>query len=124
MQVPAQLGQFGKGLNQAIPRIPGMGGHKADPLYSGQGAQAVKQADKVRPPRQVLAVAVDVLPQKGNFFIALGGQAFYFGADGLRRAALFSAPDIGNDTVCAKVVAAPVDVDEGLVPPRAPGRQV
>ena len=48
MQVVAHLGQIGKGLNQPLADIPGVGGHKAYSLYAGDVVDALQQLGEIR----------------------------------------------------------------------------
>ena len=71
VDVLAQVRLCGDGVDQLMAGILGVAGHKADLVIAGYRAELIEQVGKIDLFVQPLAVAVDVLPQQGDFLIAL-----------------------------------------------------
>ena len=99
-------------------------GHEADVVVTRHGAQQVEQVGEVDLFFQALAVAVHVLTQQGDLFVACFHKAAELGQDVAGLAALFAAAHIGHDAVCAEVVAAIHDGQPGAELALAPDGDV
>ena len=102
MQVLADLGLGGDGIDELEAGILRVAGHKADVVIAGHGAEQVEQVGEIDLLLQPFAVAVDVLAQQGDLLIACFHKAPELGEDIAGLSALFPAPDIGHDAVGAE----------------------
>ena len=66
------------------------------------------------PLRAVLSVAVDILPKKGDLFVALISEMEGLFKNALRRTGDLFSPGMGDDALGAGFVAAPDDRDVGF----------
>ena len=99
MEVLAQLGQIGTGVDQTLREVARMAGGKADPFHPihvvhemqqiGQGVLAASLGGDAR---QITAVGVDVLPQESDLLEALSSEALHLQLDRFRHPRLLLAP--------------------------------
>ena len=87
-----------------------MGSHKTQTEFSRKFCYFVEQCSKSHIVWQIFSVGIDVLPEKGYFFVSFIQQTFHFFENVFQSTAAFTSPDVGNDTVGAKVVATVVNV--------------
>ena len=95
----------GNGIDQLTAGILGVAGHKADLVIARNGAQQVEQIGKIRLFFQTFAIAVYVLAQQGDFFIALLYQRFELCQNIRRGAAALAPAHIGHNAVGAEIIA-------------------
>ncbi len=103
MQIFHQLRDVRMGLDDRVGELQGMAGgvaDTADAVYCGDGVQ---QVGEVMP---VVAIAIDVLPQQGDFLHAVFGQVDDFRQHVGQRAADFFAAGVGHHTEGAVLAAA------------------
>ena len=79
----------------------GVGNHREEPREVDDLAR-----------RGLVAVAVDVLPQKRSLAEAFGAEVGKLGKDALGRTRAFASAGIGDDAVGAEVVASAHDADK------------
>ena len=91
MEVFAELGQIGAGINQTPGEVTGMAGGETDPFNSLNVMNVIKQVGEcVLAPsfgsnaRQIAAISINVLAQQGDFPVPLRGQTFHFQPDRIR----------------------------------------
>ena len=106
MQMLADLRLRRDGVDQLEAGILRVARHEADVVIARHSAEQVEQVGKVHLFFQTLTVAVDVLTQERNFFVASLDQTPELGEDIAGLAALFTAADIRHDAIGAEVVAA------------------
>ena len=90
MEVLAEFGKVGAGIDQPLCEIARMAGGKADALdtvHVMNLMQEVRQRVLPSPlrcdPREVSSIGIDVLSQQRDLLETLGGKPFHFQADGL-----------------------------------------
>ena len=105
MDMLAQVILRGNGIDQLTAGILGVAGHKADLVIARNGAQQVEQIGKIRLFFQTFAIAVYVLAQQGDFFIALFHQGFELCQNIRRGAAALAPAHIGHNAVGAEIIA-------------------
>ena len=87
-------------------RVLGLAGHEAHPVVAVDPVDLCEKVGKIIARAEILAVAVDVLTEQRDLFIARRDQLADLAHDLLRLAAAFAAADVGHDAVRAEVVAA------------------
>ena len=120
VDVLAQVRLRGDGVDEFMAGVLGVAGHKADLVVAGHGAQQVEQVGKINGLRKPFAVAVDVLPQQRDFFVAFGHQIAELRQNGVRLAAALAPAHIGHDAVGTEVIAPVHDGQPGAetgIPP-------
>ena len=90
--------------------------HKADKEIPGNGLNLLQKVGKIHIQPQVLAVGVHILAQKGDVLIPLLHQRPDLGQHVLWQSGPLPAPDVGDDAVSTKVVAAVHNGHPGLHP--------
>ena len=90
MEVFAELGQVGTGIDQPLGEVARMAGGKTDPFNAlhvvdvmEQIREGVLAATLRRDARQIAAVGINVLAEQGDFLVALGGKTLHFQLDRL-----------------------------------------
>ena len=106
MELLCNLGIAGHGVKQLLGCIPGVAGHKAHQKVAGQLGNLRQQVGKVHADAQILAIGIDILPQKGNLLGTVFNQLAALLQNALRLTAALPPPDIGHDAVGAEIVAA------------------
>src|SRR5579862_2302556 len=95
--------------------VDGVRGHKTHSFEAGDLIELVEKiVKKALPFGLVFAVAVDVLSQEGNFFVALMDEACAFFHDAFRGTGNLLTSSIGHYAIGTKLVAAADDRDKGL----------
>ena len=108
------MGTCRHGVKQLFRRVLGMAGHEADAVLAGNLINIGQQVRKIIVNIQVIAVGVDVLAQQSDVLVPGLHQFPDLLQHTLRVPAPFPAPDIGDDAVGAKIVAAVHDGDPGF----------
>ena len=90
-----------------------MAGHETDVVVARDGAEQVEQVGEIHLLLEALAVAVDILAQKGDLLISCLHETLELGEDVAGLAALFAAADIRHDAIGAEVVTAIHDGQPG-----------
>ena len=113
VEVLAQLGEVGAGVDQAFGEVAGVARGEADagdPVHvvhrSQQVGEGVGAAALRGDAGQVASIGVDVLAQQGDLPKAAGRQALHFQPDGLGQPALFPPPHGRHHAVGAALIAA------------------
>ncbi len=102
-------------LHQLEGDVDRVGGHEADAFHAGDFVEPIeKVVEKAVPFGLVFAVAVDVLAEQGDLFIALFDEHAALFDDALGRAGDLLAACIGDDAVGAEFIAAADDRDVGF----------
>ena len=93
VEVLADLGQVGAGVDQPFREVAGVAGGEADPLNPLHVMDELEEIGEGVLPApfrgdsgQVTAVGINVLPQQGDLLEALGGQALHLQLDRLGQA--------------------------------------
>lgn len=108
----AEAGKVAYRLHQIESDIDRVGGHEADPLHARDSIEFAEEIVKQTVPFWlVFSVAVDILAEQRDLFIALIDEAAALLEDAFRRAGNFLAACIGDDAVGAELVATPDDRD-------------
>ena len=109
----AERGKIADGLHELDGDVDRVGGHEADPLHAGDCVESVEKiVEKAVPFGLVFAVAIDVLAEQGDLFIALIDELFALFDDAFWGAGDFLAAGIGDDAIGAEFIAAADDRDE------------
>src|SRR5690242_11827674 len=106
----AEAGQVAYRLHQIEGDVDRVGGHEADPFHARDSIESVEEIVKQAAPSWlVFSVAVDILAEQRDLFIALIDEATTLFYDAFGRAGNFLATGIGNDAVGAELIATPDD---------------
>ena len=106
MEVLANMLTFGNRPHNGLAHVTGMARHIADSLYTGDSIDKLQKLAEAFLFASILAIRIDILPQKGELLITQGHGLFNLMADGLGTAASFPAPHIGHDAVGAEIITA------------------
>ena len=106
MQVLRDLVARSDGINKLFRTVFRVGSHKADFKVAGQVVHRAQKLGKIHRCLVVFAVGIDVLPQKGDFFIAGGDDFARFAQHLFGFAAAFTPADIRHDAIRAEIVTA------------------
>jgi len=106
LDVRHDLRQLGNGVHQFFAEVVGVRGQEADALDPFDLMDDAQQRSQVWTVEHVGAVAVDDLPQQGDFPDALRRQRTDLADDVTDRTAALNAALVGNDTKGAGVRAA------------------
>ena len=114
MDVPADVGMGGHGIEYLVADVLGMRGGKPYAKVRRHGGHALQQAGEVHGfPGAFPQVAVYVLPQQGDFPVTAGIHVAGFPHDGMGVAGTLRPAGIGHYAVGTDVVAPAHDGDEG-----------
>ena len=106
MQMLADLRLGRDGVDELEAGVLRVAGHEADVVVARDGAEQVEQVGEIHLLLEALAVAVDILAQKGDLLVPRLHETLELGEDVAGLAALFAAADVRHDAVGAEVVTA------------------
>ena len=113
MEVFAELGQIGAGIDQTLREVTGMAGGETDPFNAVHVVNVMQQIGEgvfASPfggdAGQIASIGIDVLPQQGDFLVPLCCQTFHLELDCIRQTRLLLAAHGWHDAVCAAFIAA------------------
>ena len=113
MQMLADLRLGRDGVDELEAGVLRVAGHEADVVVARDGAEQVEQVGEIHLLLKALAVAVDILAQKGDLLVPCLHETLELGEDVAGLAALFAAADVRHDAVGAEVVTAVHDGQPG-----------